>query len=157
MSQMTRTPFSRTRRPGSRRAQRGVGMIEVLVAVLVLSIGLLGIAAMQAAALRNSQSSLERSTATVLVYSIFDAMRANANVARVGGYNMGLTCTVPAGGDLAANDRATWMARVQQNLGDTACGQIQCVADQCTATVRWDDSRGAGGTTTQTFATTTRI
>ena len=132
-------------------------MIEVLVAVLVLSIGLLGIAAMQAAALRNSQSSLERSTATVLVYSIFDAMRANANVARVGGYNMGLTCNVPGGGDLAANDRAAWMTRVQQNLNDTACGQIQCAADQCTVTIRWDDARGTGGTATQTFATTTRI
>lgn len=151
MSPMPRPPRS------SRRAQRGVGLIEVLVAVLVLSIGLLGIAAMQAAALRNSQSSLERSTATVLAYSIFDAMRANANVARLGGYNMGLTCNVPVGGDLAANDRSAWMTRVQQSLGDTACGQIQCVADQCTATIRWDDSRGAGGSNTQLFATTTRI
>lgn len=152
---MTRMP--RSFRPAPRRAQRGVGMIEVLVAVLVLAIGLLGIAAMQAAALRNSQSSFERSTATVLVYSILDAMRANANVARVGGYNMALTCNVPAGGDLAANDRAAWMTRVQQNLNDTACGQIQCAADQCTVTIRWDDTRGTGGTATQTFATTTRI
>lgn len=152
MSPMTRSP-----RSAPRRAQRGVGMIEVLVAVLVLAIGLLGIAAMQAAALRNSQSSLDRSTATVLAYSIFDAMRANANVARVGGYNIGLTCNVPGGGDLAANDRAAWMTRVQQSLGDTACGQIQCAADQCTVTIRWDDSRGTGGNTTQTFVTTTRI
>lgn len=151
------SPMPRSPRTASRRAQRGVGMIEVLVAVLVLAIGLLGIAAMQAAALRNSQSSLERSTATVLAYSMFDAMRANANLARLGGYNMGLTCNVPGGGDLAANDRSAWMTRVQQSLGATACGQIQCAADQCTVTIRWDDSRGAGGTTTQTFATTTRI
>lgn len=132
-------------------------MIEVLIAVLVLAIGLLGIAAMQAAALRNSQSSLERSTATVLAYSMFDAMRANANVARVSGYNMGMTCNVPAGGDLAANDRSAWITRIQQNLGNTACGQIQCLADQCTVTIQWDDRRGTGGGTAQQFITTTRI
>lgn len=132
-------------------------MIEVLIAVLVLAIGLLGIAAMQAAALRNSQSSLERSTATVLAYSMFDAMRANANVARVSGYNMGMTCNVPAGGDLAANDRSAWITRIQQNLGNTACGQIQCLADQCTVTIQWDDRRGTGGGAAQQFITTTRI
>lgn len=151
------TPMTRSLRRSPRRAQRGVGMIEVLIAVLVLAIGLLGIAAMQAAALRNSQSSLERSTATVLAYSMFDAMRANANVARLNGYNMGLTCAVPAGGDLAANDRSVWLTRVQQALGNTACGQIQCAADQCTVTIQWDDSRGTGGGTTQQFITTARI
>ena len=52
-------------------------MIEVLVAVLVMGIGLLGVAAMQATALRNNQSALERTQATIQTYSILDAMRAN--------------------------------------------------------------------------------
>jgi type IV pilus assembly protein PilV len=65
-----------------------VGLIEVLVAVLVLGIGLLGVAAMQATALRNSQSSLERSQGVMHVYTILDAMRANPQAARAGGYNM---------------------------------------------------------------------
>ena len=64
---------------------------------------------------------------------------------------------VPAGGALAANDIRAWMTVLQQNLGPTACGQINCVGPMCTVTVRWDDSRGSGGSVTQTFSTTSRI
>ena len=45
--------------------QQGMSLLEVLIAVLVLAIGLLGIAALQATALRNSQSSLERNQAVM--------------------------------------------------------------------------------------------
>jgi type IV pilus assembly protein PilV len=61
----------------SPNAQRGVGMIEVLVAVLILAIGLLGVAALQATALRNSQSAMERSQGVVHAYAVFDSMRAS--------------------------------------------------------------------------------
>ena len=62
---------------GPRRAlsQRGAGLLEVLIAVLVMGIGLLGIAALQATALRNAQSSMERSQAVVQAYAILDSMR----------------------------------------------------------------------------------
>lgn len=138
-------------------AIRGVGLIEVLVAVLVLAIGLLGVAAMQATALRNSQSSLERSQGVMHVYTILDAMRANPDAARSGGYNMGMTCVAPAAGSLITSDQRQWITVLQQNLGATACGQVNCVAPVCTITVRWDDSRGSGGSTAQTLSTTTRI
>ena len=115
----------RRRAPRSAAAVRGVGLIEVLVAVLVLAIGLLGVAAMQATALRNSQSSLERSQGVMHVYTILDAMRANPNAARAGAYNMGMTCAVPAAGNLVANDKRAWIDTLQQNLGTTACGQVR--------------------------------
>ncbi|MFZ5638029.1 MAG: type IV pilus modification protein PilV [Pseudomonadota bacterium] len=157
-------PGHRSQSAGARRhaprtasAIRGVGLIEVLVAVLVLAIGLLGVAAMQATALRNSQSSLERSQGVVHVYTILDAMRANPQAARNGAYNMSMTCTVPGGGGLVDEDKRAWMTAVQNNLGPTACGQVQCVGALCSITVRWDDSRGSSGSTTQTFSTTTRI
>ena len=51
-----------------------MSLLEVLIAVLVLAIGLLGIAALQATALRNSQSSLERNQAVIASYTIADAM-----------------------------------------------------------------------------------
>lgn len=143
--------------PRSPAAIRGVGLIEVLVAVLVLAIGLLGVAAMQATALRNSQSSLERSQGVMHVYTILDAMRANPDAARSGGYNMGMTCVAPAAGSLITSDQRQWITVLQQNLGTTACGQVNCVAPVCTITVRWDDSRGSGGNTAQTLSTTTRI
>ncbi len=147
----------RRRAPRTAAGVRGVGLIEVLVAVLVLAIGLLGVAAMQATALRNSQSSLERSQGVVHVYTILDAMRANPQAARNGAYNMGMTCTVPAGGTLVDEDKRAWMTAVQNNLGATACGQVQCVTALCTITVRWDDTRGSAGSAAQTFSTTTRI
>lgn len=147
----------RRRAPRSAAAVRGVGLIEVLVAVLVLAIGLLGVAAMQATALRNSQSSLERSQGVMHVYTILDAMRANPQAARAGGYNMGMTCAPPAAGTLITSDQNVWITTLQQNLGPTACGQVACAGAVCTISVRWDDSRGTAGAVAQTFTTTTRI
>ncbi|MFP7721976.1 type IV pilus modification protein PilV [Lysobacter sp. A3-1-A15] len=146
----------------SRASIRGAGLIEVLVAVLIMAIGLLGIAAMQATALRNSQSSLERSQAVVQSYSIIDAMRANRVVALAGGYNMGMTCAPPGGGgSLVANDQAIWIRDLQDTMGSTACGEVVCNAGNCTVTVQWDDSRagpqGATGDTEQAVETQTRI
>lgn len=56
---------------------RGVTLIEVLVAVLVLAIGLLGYASLLAFSLKANQSANFRSQATVLAYDALDAMRAN--------------------------------------------------------------------------------
>lgn len=140
------------------RAARGVGLVEVLVSVLVLSIGLLGIAAMQATALRNSQSSLERSQGIVHVYTILDAMRANPNGVAAGTYNMAMTCAAPGGaGSVAASDRSEWITHLQENLGPTACGLVNCAAGVCTITVQWDDSRGTSGSTTQSFTSRVRL
>lgn len=58
-------------------AQSGVSMIEVLVAIIVLSIGLLGLAGLQTAGLKYNQSANFRSTATMMAYSILDSMRAS--------------------------------------------------------------------------------
>jgi type IV pilus assembly protein PilV len=57
--------------------QRGVSLMEVLVSVLVVSLGLLGAVALQATALRNNQGSYERTQTAILTQGIFDAMRAN--------------------------------------------------------------------------------
>ena len=61
----------------SRHGQRGVGIIEILVAVLVLSIGLLGLAGLQMRTLRDNESALERGVAVFETHAIADAMRAD--------------------------------------------------------------------------------
>ena len=148
----------RRRAPAFAAHARGVGLIEVLIAVLILAIGLLGVAALQATALRNSQSSLQRSQGVVHLYSILDAMRANATAARGGGYNMSMTCAVPAGGSLIGDDQRNWIQAIQTNLGPTACGQVSCAANVCTITVRWDDSRAGGASqNSYTISTSARI
>ena len=131
------------------RMQRGTSLIEVMVSVLVLAIGLLGIAAMQATALRNSGSSLGRSQAVIQSYAALDAMRGNRTQAMAGGYDMAaLECTLPegaAGADLALNDIDRWITDLKNALGPDACGRIECAAGaaECQVTIRWDDSRAS--------------
>lgn len=133
------------------RSQRGAGLIEVLVAVLVMGIGLLGVAAMQATALRNNQSALERTQATIQTYSILDAMRANRQRAIAGDYNIGRTCTAPAtGGTLAQKDLHAWFTDMQnpQSMGTGACASIVQNGNQFVITLDWDDSRASDDTET---------
>lgn len=138
-----------------RSSQKGVGLIEVLVAVLVLAIGLLGIAGLQSRALKNGQSAFERSQAVTLTYLMLDAMRANVQAARTAQYNMARTCNVDAGGTLITSDQRLWMQSMKQTLGDrdTTCGEINCVGDRCTVRIFWDDSRGTEGSDNQMVET----
>jgi type IV pilus assembly protein PilV len=59
------------------KQNKGFTLIEVLIAVLVLGIGALGLAAMQAASMRNNHQAYLRSQATLLAHEIIDRMRAN--------------------------------------------------------------------------------
>ena len=153
------------RKPGRHRRaaparMRGVGLIEVMVSVLILAVGLLGIAAMQAMALRGGQSSLETSMAVMQTNGILEAMRANR--ANAAAYDTGgMVCGTGAGGSLAANDVDSWITSMKQSItGDvddtTTCGQIEDCPDACVITVQWDDSR-AGGGSTRTLVTESRI
>lgn len=139
--------------------QRGVGLVEVLVAVAVLAIGMLGIAAMQATALRNRQSAVERSQAVVQTYAILERMRANHAVASNGGYDLAaMTCQPPTPGDLVTSDLNAWINALHEGLGPSACGQIvDCGSDDCVIVVQWNDSRGSGGSAAQQLRTETRL
>lgn len=58
--------------------QNGFTLIEVLIAALVLSVGLLGLAGLQGIAQKLGHSAYQRSQAASLAYEIADAIRANA-------------------------------------------------------------------------------
>lgn len=60
-----------------RRRHAGLSLIEVMVAVLVLAIGLLGIAGLQAEALANNLASYHYSQALTLAQALIERMRAN--------------------------------------------------------------------------------
>ena len=140
------------------RRARGVGLIEVMVSLVVLAVGLLGIAAMQSMALRGGQGSLESTQAVMATNSILEAIRANR--AQASAYNMAKTCAVPtATGSAAANDKIAWVTALKTTIGSgvgvdtTTCGQITncdpANATNCRITVFWDDSRAGtdlGGT-----------
>lgn len=137
-----------------------MSLIEVLVAVLVLAVGLLGVAAMQSLALRGGQGSLESSQAVMQTTSIIEAMRANR--VNAAGYNIAKTCaaaSVSVGG-LAGDDLKNWIGALKSTVGvagdTTTCGQIAGCPGACVVTVFWDDSR-AGGGASRSIVTETRI
>ena len=67
----------------------GFSLVEVLVAVLILAVGLTGLAGLQIAGIRNNQTAYHRSVATQLAYDMADRIRSN-QVGMVGGlYNKG--------------------------------------------------------------------
>lgn len=158
--QMTNSPsvgwplIGRKRIPEARQA--GVGLIEVMVAVLVLSIGFLGIAALQVRSLSTNNSSMARSMATISSYSILDAMRADSAVAEAGTYNVNIagdSCPA-AGSTLQTKQISAWCTQLASTLGAQASttGSINCGGTgNCTVVITFDDSRaGAGGSATQT-------
>ena len=75
---------NRLHRPAARprAAAAGFTLIESLVALLVLSIGLLGVAAMQLASLQANNGAFQRTQATFLAQDIADRMRANREAAQ---------------------------------------------------------------------------
>ncbi|HKV96489.1 MAG TPA: type IV pilus modification protein PilV [Gammaproteobacteria bacterium] len=73
----------------------GFSLLEVLIALLVMSVGLLGIAGMVTSSLKANDSAYLRSTANSLAYSILDRMRANRQSATQGGYNIAMGTLAP--------------------------------------------------------------
>lgn len=141
------------------RNQQGVVLLEVLIAVVIMAIGLLGLAGLQARALQTNASSLQRSQVVMLSYMIIDAMRTDRASAKAGTYNIAKTCNVPSPGALSDNNKQVWLQALKDNLGNTndTCGQIACdAAGNCTITVWWDDTR-AGGGNQESLVTTTRL
>jgi len=148
-------PISQNRKIRGRALRmRGFSMIEVLVAFLLLSFGILGLSGLQMNALKNNQSALQRSQASMLAYYLMDAMRANREAALNGDYNLGsidasgddheTICSAPSGTALANNDHARWFDAVKLALGDasTTCAAIVCDGDgNCGVAIEWEDTR----------------
>jgi type IV pilus assembly protein PilV len=137
--------------------QTGFSLVEVLVALLIISIGLLGIAAMQSLALRNTGSSMERSQAVIQTYSYLDLLRASRDKAVLGQLDMGMVCDPES---LAGSQvvQRKWITQLHDTMGPQSCGKVECLGGgKCTITVQWNDSRAEGGSETQELVTETLL
>jgi type IV pilus assembly protein PilV len=139
--------------PSTFGRQRGVGIVEVLVAVLVLSIGLLGLAGLQVRTLRNNQSALERGVAVVETHAIADAMRADRTNATNGLFDIDLDDADPTGTTFANAVLAGWRENLRATLGDEATGKVDCNGALCEIVVQWNDERATAGATEQQLVT----
>lgn len=144
----------------SRRHRAGIGMIEVLIAVLVLSIGFLGFAALEAKSLSTNNSAMARSMATINSFSILDAMRADIANAKTGAYNGTVTanaCPAAGTGSLAKVQLNQWCKQLATlGAAATTTGTINCDASgTCKITIQFDDSRAGTnfGSSAQKFVT----
>lgn len=137
----------------------GFTLFEVLIAVLILSIGLLGVAGLQLYGLRYNQGSMLRSQATMAAYDIMDRMRANAEEAYVdpgdnSRYDDTDTDSPPAdpgcsgaGGctptQLADHDIAQWANLVSALPGGRGTIQMMdSVGGRYRVTVSWTENEG---------------
>ena len=145
--------------------QSGFTLLEILVAMLVLAIGLLGLAGLMTSSMRNNLSATHRTQATWMAYDIVDRMRANRASAVTGGYVTAMgaapACSpaVPTG-TVPAQDIAAWKSQLACALpagnGSIAVDTATRVA---TILIQWNDSRGLQdeGTSTEMATKTFKV
>jgi type IV pilus assembly protein PilV len=146
-------------------AQRGATMIEVLVAVVVLAIGLLGMALLQMTSVQSNHSAYYRSQASVLASDLADRMRANRTAALGSAYEFSFPASSSShsvSGTQAQKDKAEWLNALAQALPE-GTGQVEKNGSLVTISIRWSDNRGRikatddAGTGVETFAYRTEI
>jgi type IV pilus assembly protein PilV len=132
---------------------RGFTLVEVMVALIIFSIGLLGLAGLQANAISGNSQSYYRTQANFFAYDILDRMRANRDSALNGDYDIGLgsvpTATLCNGTgadctalDVADADRREWKQSLRGlPMGDGSIARVTTGGvTQFVVTVTWDDS-----------------
>ena len=122
------------------RWQQGLSMVEVLVAVVILAIGLLGIASTQLVALEQTNMAQKRTTATSLVQELADRVRAN------NGEELG---SVPP--DL--------QRRIDEKLGEDASIETDMSGQVLEITLKWKerDRFEEDGSRTESFTMRARM
>lgn len=144
--------------------ERGFTLMEILISVLVLSVGLLGLASLQAAGLSANNSAYFRTQAIHLANDMADKIRANPVEVTTGTFNnvsapvasptdcsQGTNCTTT---EVAQHDIAEWYGSLASELpGATGTITRNAGTQVVTVSVMWDDARtGANGTGCTTAA-----
>jgi type IV pilus assembly protein PilV len=143
-----RMNFMRCRR--SRGSVRGFSLLEVLITLVVVAIGLLGVAGMQVTSIKLNRVAETRSSGVVYVSDILDRMRANA--LNAGKYVTDFTDTATSDTTQAERDLRDWKAalarlpsgegKIEVTATDAALCELPAITKcaDVTVTVRWTES-----------------
>ena len=135
-----------------RQGQKGLSLVESMIALLVISVGLLGIASLQITAMNQNASALHHSQAVWIAYNITDRIRAN--ISQFNNYD-GIDTSIGYSGNcegvgtncsnaqMLTADAADWQNMVSGLPGGR--GIISSNADGLLVSVMWDDD-GTGAT-----------
>jgi type IV pilus assembly protein PilV len=133
-----------------RAAQRGMGLLEGLIAVAILSFGMLGLARFQTSLMAQTTDSRSRTTATQLADELLSTVLVDTG--NVGCYTLPtpVNCTSSAASARAAD----WKVRALAALpGDhTAVATLDTALQRFTVTVTWT---GKGGSDPHTLQVST--
>ncbi|MFG6667647.1 type IV pilus modification protein PilV [Halomonas sp. HNIBRBA4712] len=114
--------------------QRGISLIESLVAMLIMSVGLLGVVALQTNSLSQQRSAYLETQATNMAQDMMDRIRANRSEASAYSLDFGEDSS---GTGLVANDTATWISDLNAVLPGGE-GKVE-VNDQVSVAVRFNN------------------
>lgn len=145
------------------KCESGFTMIEVLIAVLIFAIGLLGVAGMQTLALKSTNNSNVRTLVNLHAYEIAERMRANMLGAEAGYYD---EVTVSTGAsdcrpsctpqELAAWDADEWLANLQADI-PTATASVDYTNGTAVITINWSERSLGDDEDEQTYVLRARI
>ncbi len=166
------------------KKNKGFTLIEVMIAVVVFSFGLLGVAGIMTVAVKNNHNGFMRTQASILAQSIADAMSKNNWSVWQNQYDGTFSGIMPvpscAGGctcaQAASRDTRLWGRMITQNLpngrGIIACAQsagattagvgtcskpvIQPYQGVCTITINWNESNHMSEASAQTYVMNVR-
>lgn len=132
--------------------QQGATLIEILITVLVMSVGLLGMATLQIKALQQNNDAMLRTKAVMLSDDIVNRMRSNRTAAIAGDYDITLSANAPTGSTIADSDLNQWLTAIAGNLpsGDGAVNVIATASkiNEAKVQVCWDEDRGGNAPAT---------
>lgn len=104
--------------------QAGMTLIEVLIAMLILAIGVLGAAGIQLNALKYTDSALKSTQASFIAYDLLDRMRANAGSSSV-----------------VSQDLSDFKRNIRQFAGETGNGTVAVSNGRVSISIQWSDAR----------------
>lgn len=138
---------------------KGVIMIETLVAILIISFGLLGYAGLLLQSNKANFTAYQRSQATLLAYDIADSMRANRSNALAGNYSIALGTPAGSGSSVSSQDLIRWKTNLGRILPSGDGSIVVNGTGNATITIQWSNTSQvhAGEASSSTFVTQTQI